>query len=67
MGSVVVYHFETSAHSASEKQNVSKRPGTREAIESLGFVPLMETAQVVDNSVLDVSGFVIAQRGEQPV
>jgi hypothetical protein len=58
MGSVVVYQFEMSSQSAAEKQNVSKRPGTREAIEALGFVPLMETAQVVDNTVLDVSGFV---------
>lgn len=58
MGSVVVYQFEMSSESVSEKQNVSKRPGTREAIEALGFVPLMETAQVVDNTVLDVSGFV---------
>jgi hypothetical protein len=64
MGSVVVYQFDSSAHSPSDKQHVSRRPGTREAIEALGFVPLMETAQVVDNSVLDVSGFVILQRGE---
>jgi len=55
MGSVVVYHFEmkTKAREATR----SKRPGTREAIEALGFEPIMETAQVVERTHLDGSGF----------
>ena len=57
MGTVVVYHFEMGSTRATE-QSVSKRPGTREAIEALGFTPLMQTAQVVDRSQLDMSGFV---------
>jgi hypothetical protein len=56
MGNVVVYHFEMSSARDSEN-SVSKRPATREAIEALGFKPLMETAQVVDRSKLDGSGF----------
>jgi len=57
MGTVVVYHFEMSSVKATE-QSRSKRPATREAIEALGFTPLMETAQVVDRSRIDGSGFV---------
>jgi hypothetical protein len=57
MGTVVVYHFEMS--SAKEvAHSRSKRPATREAIEALGFTPLMETAQIVERSQLDGSGFV---------
>jgi hypothetical protein len=56
MGTVVVYHFEMS--SKATQQSLSKRPATREAIEALGFTPLMETAQVVDRSRLDGLGFV---------
>ena len=63
MGSIVVYHFEMS--SKAQQQSVSKRPATREAIEALGFKPLMETAQVVDTSQLDGLGFVRGElRGE---
>jgi hypothetical protein len=57
MGNVVVYHFEMKAARESD-HSVSKRPATREAIEALGFTPMMETAQVVDRSRLDGSGFV---------
>jgi hypothetical protein len=59
MGSVVVYHFEMAGPQA-HKGTLSKRAGTREAIESLGFTPIMETAQVVDTMHLDVAGFVRA-------
>jgi hypothetical protein len=41
-----------------QEATLSKRAGTREAIEALGFTPLMETAQVVDNIHLDMTGFV---------
>jgi hypothetical protein len=57
MGTVVVYHFEMSSAKAAEHSR-SKRPATREAIEALGFTPLMETAEIVDRSQLDGSGFV---------
>lgn len=57
MSTVVVYHFEMSSAKVTA-QSLSKRPATREAIEALGFIPLMETAQVVDRSRLDGSGFV---------
>ena len=57
MGTVVVYHFEMSSAKATS-QSLSKRPATREAIEALGFTPLMETAQVVERSQLDGLGFV---------
>lgn len=57
MGTVVVYHFEMSSAKATEHSR-SKRPATREAIEALGFTPLMETAEVVDRSRIDGSGFV---------
>jgi hypothetical protein len=57
MGSVVVYHFEMGGMQAHEATR-SKRAGTRDAIESLGFIPLMETAQVVDHIHLDGAGFV---------
>lgn len=57
MGTVVVYHFEMSSAKAVENSR-SKRPATREAIEALGFTPIMETAEVVDRSQLDGSGFV---------
>jgi hypothetical protein len=60
MGSVVVYHFEMSGGPKAREATLSKRAGTREAIEALGFTPLMETAQVVDNIHLDVAGFVRA-------
>jgi hypothetical protein len=60
MGTVVVYHFELSSAKAAE-HSVSKRPATREAIEALGFTPLMETAQIVERSMLDNSGFVRPQ------
>ena len=56
MGSVVVYHFEMKNPKAHEGTR-SKRPGTREAIEALGFTPIMETAQVVERTYLDGSGF----------
>lgn len=56
MGNVVVYHFEMCS-SANTQRTVSKRPATRETIEALGFEPLMETAQVVERSLLDASGF----------
>lgn len=59
MGSVVVYHFEM-AHPKAEKTR-SKRPGTREAIEALGFTPIMETAQVVERTYLDGNGFLRAE------
>jgi hypothetical protein len=61
MGNVVVYHFEMPSARQPE-QSVSRRPATREAIEALGFTPLMQTAQIVDRSRLDGSGFV---RGDQ--
>lgn len=57
MGAVVVYHFEMSSTKA-ETHSRSKRAATREAIEAMGFTPLMETAQVVDRSMLDGNGFV---------
>lgn len=57
MGNVVVYHFEMKGP-AKAKPVLSKRPATREAIEALGFEPLMETAQVVESAKLDTSGFV---------
>lgn len=57
MGTVVVYHFEMSSAKAAELSR-SKRPATRETIEALGFTPLMETAEVVDRSRIDGSGFV---------
>jgi len=57
MGTVVVYHFEMKAARATESIR-SKRPGTREAIEAMGFTPIMETAQVVERTHLDGSGFV---------
>jgi hypothetical protein len=56
MGTVVVYHFEM-RHAKAHEATRSKRPGTREAIEALGFTPLMETAQVVEATHLDGSGF----------
>ena len=56
MGTVVVYHFEMT--SAKSEQSRSKRAATREAIEALGFKPLMETAEIVDRSQLDSNGFV---------
>jgi hypothetical protein len=56
MGSVVVYHFEM-PHPQARESTRSKRPGTREAIEALGFTPIMETAQVVERTLLDGSGF----------
>jgi hypothetical protein len=63
VGTVVVYHFEivdprTGTHTR------SKRPAIRTAIEALGAEPLMDTAQVVEQAVLDRSGFLSA--GEQP-
>ena len=56
MGTVVVYHFEildprTGTHTR------SKRPAIRTAIEALGALPLMDTAQVVEQAVLDRGGF----------
>lgn len=57
MGTVVVYHFDMKPAKAPEPIR-SKRPGTREAIEAMGFTPLMETAQVVERTHLDNSGFV---------
>jgi hypothetical protein len=57
MGTVVVYHFEMKPARASEAIR-SKRPGTREAIEAMGFTPIMESAQVVERTHLDGSGFV---------
>lgn len=56
LGSVVVYHFEivdprTGTHTR------SKRPAIRTVIEALGAEPLMDTAQVVEQAVLDRSGF----------
>jgi hypothetical protein len=57
MGTVVVYHFEMENPKARGTTR-SKRPGTREAIEALGFTPLMETAQVVEHTHLDGNGFV---------
>ena len=57
MANVVVYHFEMRSDRESDL-GVSKRPATREAIEALGFTPLMETAEVVDRSRLDGNGFV---------
>jgi hypothetical protein len=56
MGNVVVYHFEVRS-SASAQRTLSKRPATRETIEALGFEPLMETAQVVERSMLDAAGY----------
>jgi hypothetical protein len=56
MGAVVVYHFEMSS-TKPVTHSRSKRPATREAIEAMGFTPLMETAQVVEASMLDGSGF----------
>jgi hypothetical protein len=56
MGTVVVYHFEMK-HAKAREATRSKRPGTREAIEALGFTPLMETAQVVERTYLDGDGF----------
>jgi hypothetical protein len=56
MGTVVVYHFEMN-HAKARETTRSKRPGTREAIEALGFTPLMETAQVVERTYLDSDGF----------
>jgi hypothetical protein len=56
MGTVVVYHFDMK-HAKAREAIRSKRPGTREAIEALGFTPLMETAQVVERTHLDGSGF----------
>ena len=55
MGSVVVYHFEMKTKARETTR--SKRPATREAIEALGFTPIMETAQVVERTHLDGSGF----------
>ena len=60
MGSVVVYHFEMKNTQAREATR-SKRPGTREAIEALGFTPIMETAQVVERTFLDGNGFLRAE------
>jgi hypothetical protein len=60
MGTVVVYHFEMKTAKAREAIR-SKRPGTREAIEALGFTPLMETALVVERTDLDGSGFLRAE------
>lgn len=60
MGSVVVYHFEMNNPKAHETTR-SKRPATREAIEALGFTPIMETAQVVERTHLDGSGFLRAE------
>jgi len=57
VSNVVVYHFEMQAP-ATRKRSVSTRAATREAIEALGFEPLMETAQVVERARLDESGFV---------
>jgi hypothetical protein len=57
MGTVVVYHFEMKPARTSESIR-SRRPGTREAIEAMGFTPIMETAQVVERTHLDGSGFV---------
>ena len=60
MGSVVVYHFEMNNPKAHETTR-SKRPATREAIEALGFTPIMETAQVVERTYLDGNGFLRAE------
>ena len=49
MGTVVVYHFDMKPAKAPGTIR-SKRPGTREAIEAMGFTPLMETAQVVERT-----------------
>jgi len=57
MGTVVVYHFDMKPAKAPATIR-SKRPGTREAIEAMGFTPIMETAQVVERTHLDGSGFV---------
>ena len=57
MGTVVVYHFEMTSAKTAENSR-SKRPATREAIEAMGFIPLMETAEVVDHTQLDGNGFV---------
>jgi hypothetical protein len=57
MGTIVVYHFEMSSANATAHSR-SKRPATREAIEALGFTPLMETAEIVERSQLDGNGFV---------
>jgi len=57
MSTVVVYHFEMKPARASQSIR-SRRPGTREAIEAMGFTPIMESAQVVERGQLDGSGFV---------
>ncbi|HZZ91829.1 MAG TPA: hypothetical protein VFE23_04660 [Usitatibacter sp.] len=62
MGTVVVYHFDMQ-HPKAREAIRSKRLGTREAIEALGFTPLMETAQVVERTYLDGSGFLRAELG----
>ena len=64
MGTVVVYHFEM-PHPKALESTRSKRPGTREAIEALGFTPIMETAQVVERTYLDGSGFVRPELGRE--
>ena len=64
MGTVVVYHFDMKPANAHETIR-SKRPGTREAIEAMGFTPLMETAQVVERTHLDTSGFLRIELARQ--
>lgn len=64
MANVVVYHFEMT--SARQEMGRSKRAATRETIEALGFTPIMETAEVVDRSRIDGSGFVRPEHRAEP-
>jgi hypothetical protein len=59
VGTVVVYHYEIVDPKTGEHVR-SRRAALRTAIEALGATPLMDTAQVVEQAVLDRAGFLAA-------